>query len=569
VIAVNTASAPRVSMVVQPPATQPADQSTETCSVTVDDDPVAATVTPLASADLSVALVIDTASDLTPQELAAVQRGAIDFLLQLPQGAHTMVVAAAGEPQVVAPLKPHAAEALSAIGALRAGGSPAATAGTRLAAQSLESAPPGPRVIIVYTRGSNEQDPSVEQLSEAVLQANAAINVIPTDTESIWPSVVDRTGGVVLPPTGAADVAQSYGRLATMLTEQYFVTFEAPGELPAVAQVAFQSGDQEYTTVVNLPDAGTEQAAPEQGTRSGAGGIVGLVALVGAGALTMLGVLVARRARGRQRAHDGEAPAELVTSTISATQPDQAAPGTPPNGQATPSGPRRPATVPAESRPARASLTAAVQGRRLARLTLDSQQAQRPGPADQESERAEPRRERNAPPRAQTALTGSGNEIVGLTKNLPGPVAVHISGNQASEHFAIRALGAQEHLVETADPYDGVRSLAWEGGDWTRLEVIATGPWRIEGMLRSALPTFDKSFNGKGDMVLHFTGDGSIAVITATSEGRNFQVRTLSPSGKYLSLVNTTAPYVGSCQIQPGPQFFEVRAAGPWTISIS
>jgi hypothetical protein len=260
----------------------------------------------------------------------------------------------------------------------------------------------------------------------------------------------------------------------------------------------------------------------------------------------------------------------MATSATSATQRDQAAPSAPQNGQATPSGPpRRQAMSPAESRPARASLTAAVQGRRLARLTLDSKQDQRLGPADQESERAEPRRERNAPPRAQTALTGSGNEIVGLTKNAPGPVAVHISGNQASEHFAVRALGAEDDLVETADPYDGVRSLAWEGGDWTRLEVIATGPWRIERMPQSALPTFGKSFNGEGDMVVHFTGEGSIAEITATSEGRNFEVRTLSPSGKYLSLVNTTAPYAGSCQIHPGPQFFEVRATGAWTISIS
>ncbi len=93
--------------------------------------------------------------------------------------------------------------------------------------------------------------------------------------ESIWPSVVERTGGVVLPPTGAADIAQSYGRLATMLSEQYLVTFQAPDELPAVAQVTFQSGDQEYTTVVNLPDADTEQAAPTEER-----GIVRLVSLV-------------------------------------------------------------------------------------------------------------------------------------------------------------------------------------------------------------------------------------------------------------------------------------------------
>src|SRR5215207_8348195 len=93
VIAVHTASAPRVSMVVQPPGLRDQALTSDDVSVTVGAKPVAATVTPLASSRLSVALVIDTASDLTAQELAAVQYGAIDFLLQLPEGAHTMVVA--------------------------------------------------------------------------------------------------------------------------------------------------------------------------------------------------------------------------------------------------------------------------------------------------------------------------------------------------------------------------------------------------------------------------------------------------------------------------------------------
>ena len=214
------------------------------------------------------------------------QNGAIDFLLGLPPEANSMVVAAGGEPQVVAPLNARRADALSAISALEVGGSRATSAATRLAAESLQSGPPGPRVIVVYTHGPDENGPSVEQLSEAVLQADAVVNVIPAGAESIWPSVVERTGGVVLPPTGAADIAQSYGRLATMLSEQYLVTFQAPGELPAVAQVAFQSGDQEYSTVVNLPDADTEQAAPTEGR-----GIAGLVSLVVAG-LVLIGLAV-------------------------------------------------------------------------------------------------------------------------------------------------------------------------------------------------------------------------------------------------------------------------------------
>jgi von Willebrand factor type A domain len=402
VIAVHTASAPRVSMVVQPPATQPDDQSTETFSVAVDEDPVAATVTPMASDSLSVALVIDTASDLTAGELAAVQSGATEFLLRLPVGAHTMVVDAGGEPQIVAPLSEHAAEAVSAISALRTGGSANSKAGTRLAAEALRSAPPGPRVIIVYARGPGERDPLIEQLSEAVLQANAVVNVIQTSTDSLWPWVVDRTGGVILPPTGAADIAQSYGRLATMLSEQYLVTFQAPDELPAVAQVAFQSGDQDYTTVVNLPDSDPAQAAPtESSDGPPAGGMPWLIALLVAGlALTMLGVYL-RRARHPQPADSGEPSTEVASPATGATPRDKAAAANAPRPQPadkaapsapaaslsddpTPNGPPQPpSTSPAQPRPARKSLTAAVEGRRLARLTLDSQPESRPEPAEQ------------------------------------------------------------------------------------------------------------------------------------------------------------------------------------------
>ena len=159
VVAVHTASAPRVSMVVAPPSTAPEDGSDEeSCSVTIDGEPVATTVTPMASADLSVALVIDTASGLTSQELAAVQNGATEFLLRLPGGARTMVVTAGGKPEVVAPLSERRAEALSAISALRVGGSRATMPATMHAAEFLESGPPGPRAIIVYTHGLTNRE---------------------------------------------------------------------------------------------------------------------------------------------------------------------------------------------------------------------------------------------------------------------------------------------------------------------------------------------------------------------------------------------------------------------------
>ena len=390
-------------MVVAPPSTPSEDGSEEeSCSVTLDGEPVATTVTPMASGDLSVALVIDTASGLTAQELAAVQSGATEFLLRLPGGAYTMVVTAAGQPAVVAPLGGRRGEAVSAISALRVGGSRATMAATMLAAESLESAPPGPRAIIVYTHGPDERGMLPDRLSQAVLTSEAVVSVIRTDTDALWPSVVEQAGGVVV-TTSLDNIVQSFGGLAATLDDQYLVTFEAPGELPAVARVAFQTGDQEYTTVVTLPDSGPAQAAP---TEPSAGPLARgvpplLVALLVAGlALTMLGVLL-RRARQLRPANEGEPSIEVASPATGVTPPDKAAagstpipqpvdkaaPGTPATSLSddpTPTGPPQPpSTSPAEPRPARGSLSAAIEGRRMARLTLDSQPGLRPEPAEQ------------------------------------------------------------------------------------------------------------------------------------------------------------------------------------------
>ena len=620
VIAVHTASAPRVSMVVEPPVTTPQNESEEeSCSVTIDGEPVATTVSPMASGDLSVALVIDTASGLTPQELAAVQSGATEFLLRLPRGAHTMVVAAGGEPQVVAPLNADRAEALSAISALRAGGSRATMAATMLAAQSLESAPPGPRAIIVYTHGLDEQAVPADRLSQAVLNSEAVVNVIQTGTDSLWPSVVDQAGGVVV-TTNAENIVQSFGDLAATLDDQYVVTFQAPDELPAVAQVAFQSGDQEYRTVVNLPDTDTKQAAPTEGR-----GIAGLVPLVVAGLVPIMLAVLALVLRTRRQASVGSPPAEAAAPTAStvASAPalallatEKEGGGPPSDGAPASTVAAAPATSPLPPPSRRGSLSAAVQGRRTAEHALNSapkqqvrhppddqqpppvpegNQAQshapeagpRPAAADASAETAQPTPQSNAEPQiaapaaaaqhhqqgevghtATTVLTGSGDAVVEVTRTNWLPAVVHISGNSASEYFAVRTLGTNNVLVMTMEPYDGIRPLDWDGDESTGFEILATGPWRIEMLPLSAIPTFTGSFDGNGNMVVHFTGAGSLARITGNNERQHFEVRALSAYGPYRRLVDTTRPYADECQISRAPQIFEVQATGSWTITV-
>ncbi|HET9348050.1 MAG TPA: hypothetical protein VFO13_02810, partial [Arthrobacter sp.] len=228
-----------------------------------------------------------------------------------------------------------------------------------------------------------------------VLHSEAVLNVIQTGTETLWPSVVDQAGGVVV-TTDAGDIVQSFGDLAATLGDQYLVTFETPGALPAVAQVTFQAGDQEYRTVVNLPITGTAPVGPTESSEGSSDrGIPWLVAPLVAGLVLTALVVFLHRARQLRPAY-GEPTTPVASPATGAPPPVKAASASAPLPQTASAGnaplpddtaqngpPRRSPASPVESRPARRSLSAAIEGRRLARLILDSQPESRPEPAEQ------------------------------------------------------------------------------------------------------------------------------------------------------------------------------------------
>ncbi len=66
---------------------------------------MAGTAEPVLSGELTTGLVLDT-SDAGAAALQGGVNGAANFLLQLPDGARTLVVADGGPPTVLAPLSP-------------------------------------------------------------------------------------------------------------------------------------------------------------------------------------------------------------------------------------------------------------------------------------------------------------------------------------------------------------------------------------------------------------------------------------------------------------------------------
>ena len=284
-----------------------------------------ATVTPVASSSLSVALVIDTAADTPPDVMEAVQSGATEFLLRLPTGARSAVITAGGDPRVVAPLTVEPAAGVTAISAMRPDGPRSTAAGAMLAAQELATAPPGPRQIIVFTNGQDTQGPSIEQLTQEATQAQATTYVVQTSPDHSWAQVVDRSGGAVI-SSSREQVVETVGQLAKALEQQYLVTFDARTDLPAVAALAVNTGDTMFRTLVTLPEAVNPAGASVQSSVPATPGEQSRftsVALVGL-ALMMLtvGALVFRVAKHRR----GSTRAGTLIARRRAAQRQPAAP---------------------------------------------------------------------------------------------------------------------------------------------------------------------------------------------------------------------------------------------------
>jgi von Willebrand factor type A domain len=599
VIAVHTGSAPRVSVVVEVPGGPSGSaRQLDDVSVWIRDTQVPTTVTPMASDALSVALVIDTASETSVEILQRAQSGATEFLLRLPPQAHSMVITAGGDPRIVAPLTPHPGQALSAVSELRPGGERSTVAAVMVAAQKLADAPAGPHAIVVYANGADGDPTQVEPLVEAIMQAEAVVSVIQHGQDGFWPPVLARIGGAVM-PAGMADIVQLYRHAVTALSHQYLVTFTTPGALPAQARLVLRSDGVSATTTVELPRTGPRTLTETTPSDRTPGPISAVAVLV---LLSVLGLLVLVR-RGRDKPRSRRVPVTHVSSTAGSGSPPPvgAKPARPETRRPNNASAHRPTSTTTTSPmqpPRRASLSDAIHGLRAGQqaATLGSQRTPRPRPAEASGPQLRPPHHQqpptthtrsDLPPGISELLTkagsdasqphrrlppmviaGSGDAVVQLASMTPAASVFRIVGNSASRYFGVQTVETVQSLVNTTDPYDGVRLLERESAESVALRVRATGPWLIEALTIAEIPSFDTSYTGDGDAVVRYTGSGSTTTIVGNAAGRYFGVRSISTHG-IIRLVNTTHPYSKPSSISAGPQFFEIQAVGSWTITIT
>ena len=171
-------------------------------------------------------------------------------------------------------------------------------------------------------------------------------------------------------------------------------------------------------------------------------------------------------------------------------------------------------------------------------------------------------------------LSGSGDSIIDIEKSNISMV-VHIIGNSSSSHFAVTSYNKNgeriELLVNTTEPYNGIRPLDLMSGEWTsRFEISASGDWIIEVLPLSSLRVLfvPGSIEGKDDEVFIVTGGiPDLAKINGNNSSNYFGV--LAYNGGRDLLVNTTDPYDGTVMLNNKTIIIEVIAIDGWSIEIN
>jgi len=171
-------------------------------------------------------------------------------------------------------------------------------------------------------------------------------------------------------------------------------------------------------------------------------------------------------------------------------------------------------------------------------------------------------------------LTGTGDSIEDFDNYFDFAI-VHIVGNSSGRYFGVTSYGADgeqiDMLVNTTDPYDGIKPLDFRDGEHTtRFEVKSNGEWTIEifPISYARILTVPGSIEGSGDDVFFLDGSKpDLAKITGNNESRYFGVYSY---GSYSDLlVNTTDVYSGTVIVDGDTVAIEVNAQGEWSIEIS
>ncbi|MEU4691438.1 hypothetical protein [Actinoplanes sp. NPDC023714] len=216
--------------------------SPEDVTVTRDGTPLAARIEPVVSPEVAVTLVVDASSSgaaALPGWLSADAR----FVLGLPSGARSAVVADQAPASVVAPAQRGPSGIVRALGEIRAGRDRDTGRALSLALAQFPEVADGRRVVLLCTGAMDAGGPSAASLAERF--RNEGVILVVVGRGDFWSAAAGGTGGF-LAPAGAPGVVPALDQVEGVLAGRHLVRFPTPARTGSVvvtvddAQVVFR-----------------------------------------------------------------------------------------------------------------------------------------------------------------------------------------------------------------------------------------------------------------------------------------------------------------------------------------
>lgn len=321
VLATRLVSDREVSVVLALPSVATASQASVTVTASTTGSQVAARADPVVSERSAVAVVLDASSAAVPALRGGALSGAANYLLRLPSGATTTVIADQRPPRVVTAPSGGVADDLRAISAWTGEGERTTSTALTLAVRQLRQLPRVPAdsaVIVLYTSGTPADDESAPALAERLSAAGVILAVVDASGDpSYWPTVAKRTGGVSVSAVRPGASVEAFDAVDDELRRRVVVTFPRPA---AAARVRLQIVDAGRAASVDVdlpPEATGSDPEPAAGGSRGEFGlgpwlVGGLLVVAGAAAITV----IARRRRPAPAPEQGSTPGTATTDLL-------------------------------------------------------------------------------------------------------------------------------------------------------------------------------------------------------------------------------------------------------------
>lgn len=270
IVAVDSASHPTVTLVVEPPAGLAAvDLAARDFTLTENGTAIDVAVerssatAGVAREVLEVVLVMDASGSMQGEPLAAAKQAAVTFLAEMPAGTRAASVIFGDTPALIAPLTDDTEASGAALDPIAATGETALYDALTLALAQF-SGDEGTRqaLVVLSDGGDTASEATLEDATAAIAAAGAefaAVELVTPEYDGgALRTLADAAGGAVLSVDDPGELASLYGEVAADLLNRYAVTYASAAGGQASIGLSVASGDLEFTTQRSITLPGTD-----------------------------------------------------------------------------------------------------------------------------------------------------------------------------------------------------------------------------------------------------------------------------------------------------------------------